>query len=184
MSPQLGKLISEACDGKKPTDFIVACSDGTHITPNRLRDHFNAAKVKAGRPDLHFRTLRATGITAVVAAGASLKDTVGAHIPAGTLQAPTSLHDGRTATFGVFDGPSLRQTPSTHQTAETMKRRIIRLHVILYHQGVVSQKSAALDGLNIVGIKPFLSFGVLCWNQWFWLILTVTVTEMLLGFAA
>lgn len=65
-----------------------------------------------------------------------------------------------------------------------MKRRIIRLHVILYHQGVVSQKSAALDGLNIVGIKPFLSFGVLCWNQWFWLILTVTVTEMLLGFAA
>lgn len=113
-----------------------------------------------------------------------MKDTVGAHIPAGTLQAPTSLHDGRTATFGVFDGPSLRQTPSTHQTAETMKRRIIRLHVILYHQGVVSQKSAALDGLNIVGIKPFLSFGVLCWNQWFWLILTVTVTEMLLGFAA
>ena len=56
VSPQLGKLISEACDGKKPTDFIVACSDGTHITPNRLRDHFNAAKVKAGRPDLHFRT--------------------------------------------------------------------------------------------------------------------------------
>ena len=65
-----------------------------------------------------------------------------------------------------------------------MKRRIIRLHVILYHQGVVLQKSAVLDGLNIVGIKPFLSFGVLCWNQWVWPIPTVTVTEMLLGFAA
>lgn len=84
--PQLGKLIEEACDGKKPTDFIVTCSDGTHITPNRLRDHFNTAKVKAGRPDLHFHTLRATSITAAVAAGASLKDTMqwGRHADAQT----------------------------------------------------------------------------------------------------
>lgn len=76
MPPQLGKLISEACEGKQPTDFIVTCADGTHITPNRLRDHFNEAKVKAGRPDLHFHTLRATSITAAVATGASLKDTM------------------------------------------------------------------------------------------------------------
>lgn len=84
--PQLGKLIEEACDGKKPTDFIVTCSDGTHITPNRLRDHFNTAKVKAGRPDLHFHTLRATSITAAVNAGASLKDTMvwGRHADAQT----------------------------------------------------------------------------------------------------
>lgn len=84
--PQLGKLISEASEGKKPTDFIVTCSDGTHITPNRLRDHFNEAKVKAGRPDLHFHTLRATSITAAVATGASLKDTMtwGRHADAAT----------------------------------------------------------------------------------------------------
>ncbi len=84
--PQLGKLIGEACGGKKPTEFIVTCSDGTHITPNRLRDHFNAAKTKAGRPDLHFHTLRATSITAAVAAGASLKDTMtwGRHADAQT----------------------------------------------------------------------------------------------------
>lgn len=69
--PQLGKLISEACNDKQPTDFIVTCADGSHITPNRLRDHFNAAKTKAGRPDLHFHTLRATSITAAVATGAS-----------------------------------------------------------------------------------------------------------------
>ena len=79
--PQLGKLISEACEGKRPTDFIVTCSDGTHITPNRLRDHFND-----GRPDLHFHTLRATSITAAVATGASLKDTMqwGRHADAQT----------------------------------------------------------------------------------------------------
>lgn len=84
--PQLAKLINEACNGKKPTEFIVTCADGTHITPNRLRDHFNTAKVKAGRPDLHFHTLRATSITAAVAAGASLKDTMtwGRHADAAT----------------------------------------------------------------------------------------------------
>ena len=84
--PQLAKLISSACDGKKPTDFIVTSSDGTHITPNRLRDHFNKAKCKAGRPDLHFHTLRATSITAAVATGASLKDTMawGRHADAQT----------------------------------------------------------------------------------------------------
>lgn len=84
--PQLGKLISEACNGKQPTDFIVTCANGSHITPNRLRDHFNTAKVKAGRPDLHFHTLRATSITAAVATGASLKDTMtwGRHADAQT----------------------------------------------------------------------------------------------------
>lgn len=84
--PQLGKFISEACEGKQPTDFIVTCADGSHITPNRLRDHFNNAKTKAGRPDLHFHTLRATSITAAVATGASLKDTMtwGRHADAAT----------------------------------------------------------------------------------------------------
>lgn len=84
--PQLGKLIDKACEDKNPADFIVTCADGTHITPNRLRDHFNAAKTKAGRPDLHFHTLRATSITAAVAAGASLKDTMqwGRHADAQT----------------------------------------------------------------------------------------------------
>lgn len=32
--PQLGKLISEACNGKQPTDFIVTCANGSRITPN------------------------------------------------------------------------------------------------------------------------------------------------------
>ena len=84
--PQLAKLIDKACDGKNPADFIVTCADGTHITPNRLRDHFNEAKINAGRPDLHFHTLRATSITAAVAAGASLKDTMawGRHADAQT----------------------------------------------------------------------------------------------------
>ena len=84
--PHLAKLISSACDGKNPADFIVTCADGTHITPNRLRDHFNEAKCKAGRPDLHFHTLRATSITAAVNTGATLRDTMqwGRHADAQT----------------------------------------------------------------------------------------------------
>lgn len=84
--PQLGKLIDKACEDKRPTDFIVTCADGTHITPNRLRDHFNEAKTKARRPDLHFHTLRATSITAAVNTGATLRDTMqwGRHADAQT----------------------------------------------------------------------------------------------------
>ena len=47
------------------------------------------------------------------------------------LQASTSLHDGRTATVGILDAPSLSQTPTTHQTTEPMKSRIIRFHILL-----------------------------------------------------
>lgn len=84
--PRLAELISEACDGKAPTDFIVTAQDGTHITSNRLRDHFDEARKAAGRPDLHFHTLRATSITAAVQQGASLKETMayGRHSDAAT----------------------------------------------------------------------------------------------------
>lgn len=41
-----------------------------------LRDAFNKAKIKAGRPDLHFHTLRATAIDTAIMSGASLRDTM------------------------------------------------------------------------------------------------------------
>ncbi|AMK57841.1 tyrosine-type recombinase/integrase [Bifidobacterium angulatum] len=84
--PRLAKLIEEACEGKQPTDFIVTAADGTHITSNRLRDHFDDARKAAGRPDLHFHTLRATSITAAVQGGATLKETMayGRHSDAAT----------------------------------------------------------------------------------------------------
>ena len=84
--PRLAKLIEEACEGKQPTDFIVTAADGTHITSNRLRDHFDNARKAAGRPDLHFHTLRATSITAAVQGGATLKETMayGRHSDAAT----------------------------------------------------------------------------------------------------
>lgn len=129
--PQLGKLISEACEGKRPTDFIVTCADGSHITPNRLRDHFNEASAKAGRPDLHFHTLRATSITAAVNAGASLKDTMtwGRHADAQTsierYQRASGTERMRQIANGIED-TLMPHTPTVEELetaiAETEKR--------------------------------------------------------------
>ena len=129
--PQLAKLISSVCNGKKPTDFLVTCADGTHITPNRLRDHFNEAKCKAGRPDLHFHTLRATSITAAVATGASLKDTMvwGRHADAATsierYQRASGTERMREIACGIED-TLMPHTPTVEELetaiAETEKR--------------------------------------------------------------
>lgn len=123
--PQLGKLIEEACRGKQPTDFIVTCADGSHITPNRLRDHFNTAKVKAGRPDLHFHTLRATSITAAVAAGASLKDTMtwGRHADAQTSIERYQRASGTERMREIADG--IEATLMPHEpTVEELEKEI------------------------------------------------------------
>lgn len=123
--PQLGNLINEACDGKNPADFIVTCADGSHITPNRLRDHFNAAKTKAGRPDLHFHTLRATSITAAVATGASLKDTMvwGRHADAQTSIERYQRASGTERMREIADG--IEATLMPHEpTVEELEKEI------------------------------------------------------------
>lgn len=123
--PQLAKLIDEACNGKQPTDFIVTCADGTHITPNRLRDHFNEAKCKAGRPDLHFHTLRATSITAAVATGASLKDTMvwGRHADAQTSIERYQRASGTERMREIADG--IEATLMGHEpTVEELEKEI------------------------------------------------------------
>ena len=123
--PQLGKLISEACNGKQSTDFVVTCADGSHITPNRLRDHFNDAKAKAGRPDLHFHTLRATSITAAVAAGASLKDTMqwGRHADAQTSIERYQRASGTERMREIADG--IEATLMPHEpTVEELEKEI------------------------------------------------------------
>lgn len=143
--PQLAKLIDEACRGKRPTDFIVTCADGTHITPNRLRDHFNEAKCKAGRPDLHFHTLRATSITAAVNAGASLKDTMvwGRHADAQTsierYQRASGTEKMREIANGI-EATLMPHTPTVEELEEAIdetEKRLASLKsqlAVLLHQ--------------------------------------------------
>lgn len=141
--PQLGKLIDEACNGKQPTDFIVTCADGTHITPNRLRDHFNEAKTKAGRPDLHFHTLRATSITAAVATGASLKDTMtwGRHADAQTSIERYQRASGTERMRQIANG--IESTLMGHEpTREELESEIQKT------KGHLAKLEAQLDALN------------------------------------
>lgn len=141
--PQLGKLLEEACEGKNPNDFIVTCSDGTHITPNRLRDHFNEAKVKAGRPDLHFHTLRATSITAAVATGASLKDTMqwGRHADAATSIERYQRASGSERMREIANGIESTLMPHTPTVAELEEEiRQTKRHL--------AKLEAQLDALN------------------------------------
>lgn len=145
--PQLGKLISEACEGKRPTDFIVTCSDGTHITPNRLRDHFNDAKIKAGRPDLHFHTLRATSITAAVATGASLKDTMawGRHADAQTSIERYQRASGTERMRQIANG--IEDTLMPHEpTVEELEKEIADIEKRL--ASLKSQRDALLRHQN------------------------------------
>ena len=48
-----------------------------------------------------------------------------------TLQTAPILTNSRTTPVIVLDAPSLRETPPPHQTAETVKSRVITLHILL-----------------------------------------------------
>ena len=84
--PMLAGLLAAACEGRRPDERIIHGAKTPTISANRLRDHFDKAKLAAGRPDLHFHTLRATSITTAVQVGASLRDTMqwGRHTDAAT----------------------------------------------------------------------------------------------------
>lgn len=55
--------------------MVIRPRRGRIMSPNTLRKQFDDAKRAAGRPDLHFHTLRATAITAAAQNGATPKET-------------------------------------------------------------------------------------------------------------
>lgn len=82
-------------------------------------------KTKAGRPDLHFHTLRATSITAAVATGASLKDTMvwGRHADAQTSIERYQRASGTERMREIADG--IEATLMPHEpTVEELEKEI------------------------------------------------------------
>lgn len=76
--PRLAELLAEQMRGRKPEDMLIPAAraeDGI-LRDQTLRRHFDQAKRKANRPDLHFHSLRAGAITAMVEAGATLRETM------------------------------------------------------------------------------------------------------------
>lgn len=66
--------ISKYCTAKSADAMLIQPKQGGVISPNRIRTHFDVARAKAGRPDLHFHTLRATAISEIVHQGAEPKE--------------------------------------------------------------------------------------------------------------
>ncbi|MBF9696271.1 site-specific integrase [Bifidobacterium dentium] len=141
--PVLAELLTQVCEGKNPTDRIVHSLRGVSITTNRLRDHFDAAKLKAERPDLVFHTLRATSITAAVQVGASLRETMrwGRHADAATSIERYQRASGTERMREIADG--IESALMGHEpTAEELKQDIAETKRHL------AELEAKLDALN------------------------------------
>lgn len=53
----------------EPETTIIEAIHGGIMHPNTLRAQFDKAKIAAGRPDLHFQTLRVTFVTGIIHQG-------------------------------------------------------------------------------------------------------------------
>ncbi|WP_022856844.1 tyrosine-type recombinase/integrase [Alloscardovia omnicolens] len=108
MIPILNAHIHTYCDTNDPEAMLIKPVNTHIMNPNSLRNQFDIARKKANRPDLHFHTLRATGITEAVYQGATMKETqvYGRHADATvSLEHYQRAKEGSTSTLTtkVFD---------------------------------------------------------------------------------
>lgn len=83
--PLLHEHVKSFTDGR-PDSMLITAERGGIIAPNTLRGQFEKARVAAGRPDLHFHTLRATYDDAVSRVAENAAD----------YMASTRRHDAQT----------------------------------------------------------------------------------------
>lgn len=69
-------VLEKQLDGRSVHVPLFLAPHGGYMNDKTLRRQFDKAKVAAGRPDLHFHTLRATSITAATQGGATLTETM------------------------------------------------------------------------------------------------------------
>ncbi|WP_238552324.1 tyrosine-type recombinase/integrase [Bifidobacterium cuniculi] len=70
-------MLEEQIGDRGPDAMLIASpKTGGIMTDPALRRLFNRAAAKAGRPDLHFHTLRATAVDAATHQGATLRETM------------------------------------------------------------------------------------------------------------
>lgn len=71
--PELENHFAQYCD-EGPEAMVLKPKKTKIMAPGSLRHYFDKARRAAGRPDLHFHTLRASAITAAVEEGATPKE--------------------------------------------------------------------------------------------------------------
>ena len=75
MGDAMRDMLETQIHGKQATDYVISAQRAETIAPQTLRKQLQAAREAAGRPDLHFHTMRKTAITTAVQAGATPADT-------------------------------------------------------------------------------------------------------------
>lgn len=75
MGEAMRDMLETQIHGKQATDYVISAQRAETIAPQTLRKQLQAAREAAGRPDLHFHTMRKTAITTAVQAGATPADT-------------------------------------------------------------------------------------------------------------
>lgn len=75
MGASMTDMLEKQIYGKSPSEYVIPAKRSESIAPQTLRKQLQKAKEAAGRPDLHFHTMRKTAITTAVQAGATPADT-------------------------------------------------------------------------------------------------------------
>lgn len=125
MGEAMTNMLKAQIDGKAPADYVISARRAETIAPQTLREQLQAAREAAGRPDLHFHTMRKTAITTAVQAGATPADTkkFGRHDDYETSLTFYQMADDERRLAEISDGVEARLMPHT-PTVEELEAEI------------------------------------------------------------
>lgn len=113
MGSSMARMLEEQIHGKAPDAYVITAKRAASIAPQTLRKQLQAAREAAGRPDLHFHTMRKTAITTAVQAGATPADTkkFGRHDDYETSLTFYQMADDERRLAEISDGVEARLMP-------------------------------------------------------------------------
>lgn len=116
MGSSMARMLEEQIHGKPADAYVISARRAETIAPQTLRKQLQAAREAAGRPDLHFHTMRKTAITTAVQAGATPADTkkFGRHDDYETSLTFYQMADDERRLAEISDGVEARLMP--HET--------------------------------------------------------------------
>lgn len=125
MGDAMTDMLQRQIHGKQPTDYVISARRAETIAPQTLRKQLQAAREAAGRPDLHFHTMRKTAITTAVQAGATPADTkkFGRHDDYETSLTFYQMADDERRLAEISDGVEARLMPH-EPTVEELEKAI------------------------------------------------------------
>ncbi|WP_065457092.1 tyrosine-type recombinase/integrase [Bifidobacterium breve] len=152
MGDAMTTMLKAQIDGKAPADYVISARRAETIAPQTLRKQLQAAREAAGRPDLHFHTMRKTAITTAVQAGATPADTkkFGRHDDYETSLTFYQMADDDRRLAEISDGVEARLMPH-EATVEELEAEIADMERRL------AKLKAQRDALILGSVRPRLT---------------------------